>query len=175
MRNASSMTWVKVRPVSTANFLASARSLSSSRTVVLISSKYIMFASICQLTGAIRRQRFTPADVYETFERICKKVLDRRGRGAPTITSNLRDSDSRLPEGLMVGTNRTRIFSLILATTWLTFPAFGALLGPSGVYTENFDSMGTAGTIPPSGWQVYSVAGASNTWINTTGSNSTPA
>jgi hypothetical protein len=35
--------------------------------------------------------------------------------------------------------------------------------------------MGAAGTAPPSGWQVYSIAGASNTWINSTGSNSTPA
>jgi hypothetical protein len=74
----------------------------------------------------------------------------------------------------MVGTKGARIFSLILAT-WLALPASGALLGPSGVYSENFDSMGAAGTAPPSGWQVYSIAGASNTWINTTGSNSTPA
>lgn len=75
----------------------------------------------------------------------------------------------------MVGTNGARIFSLILATTWLSLPAVGALLGPSGVYTENFDSMGAAGTVPPSGWQVYGVAGTSGTWTNTTGSNSTPA
>ena len=61
----------------------------------------------------------------------------------------------------MIGTNGTRIFSLILATTWLTLPAFGALLGPSGVYTENFDSMGTASTAPPSGWQVYTITGGS--------------
>jgi hypothetical protein len=75
----------------------------------------------------------------------------------------------------MVGTNGARIFSLILATTWLTLSASGALLGPSGVYTENFDSMGAVGTSPPSGWQVYTIAGASNTWINNTGSNSTAA
>jgi hypothetical protein len=75
----------------------------------------------------------------------------------------------------MVGTHGARIFSLILATTWLALSASGALLGPSGVYTENFDSMGALGTAPPSGWQVYSIAGASNTWINSTGSNSTAA
>jgi hypothetical protein len=75
----------------------------------------------------------------------------------------------------MIRTNSARIFSLILATTCLSLPAFGALLGPSGVYTENFDSMGAVGTVPPSGWQVYSIAGASGTWTNTTGSNSTPA
>jgi hypothetical protein len=75
----------------------------------------------------------------------------------------------------MVGTHGARIISLILATTWLTLSASGALLGPSGVYTENFDSMGALGTAPPSGWQVYSIAGASNTWINSTGSNSTAA
>ena len=75
----------------------------------------------------------------------------------------------------MLGTIGKRVFSLLLATTLLTLPAFGALLGPSGVYTENFDSMGTAGTAPPSGWQVYSIAGGSSTWTNTTGSNSTPA
>jgi hypothetical protein len=75
----------------------------------------------------------------------------------------------------MIGTNGARIFSLVLATTWLTLSASGALLGPSGVYTENFDSMGAVGTAPPSGWQVYTIAGASGTWINTTGSNSTAA
>ena len=35
--------------------------------------------------------------------------------------------------------------------------------------------MGAAGTAPPSGWQVYSITGGSSTWINSTGSNSTPA
>lgn len=46
-----------------------------------------------------------------------------------------------------------------------------AVLGPGG-YSENFDSMGAAGTTPPTGWQVFQIAGGSSTWINDTGSNS---
>lgn len=63
---------------------------------------------------------------------------------------------------------------ILLGATCIATPAMSAVFGPAG-YSENFDSMGAAGTAPPSGWQVYSIAGASNTWINSTGSNSTPA
>src|SRR4051812_5499822 len=80
-----------------------------------------------------------------------------------------------LLEGLMFGTKSVRVAAIMLAATCLTLPATAALLGPSGLYSENFDSMGTAGTAPPSGWQVLTITGASNTWINATGSNSTPA
>jgi len=38
----------------------------------------------------------------------------------------------------------------------------------NGTYTENFDSMGTAGTTPPSGWSVYGAfTGSSTTWTST--------
>ena len=57
----------------------------------------------------------------------------------------------------------------------LTIPVSAQVLGPSLIYTENFDSMGAAGTSPPAGWQVFQIAGGSSTWINGTGSNSLPA
>jgi hypothetical protein len=44
----------------------------------------------------------------------------------------------------------------------------------TGNYAENFNSMG-AGATPPTGWQVFQVAGASSTWTHNTGSNSVPA
>jgi hypothetical protein len=75
----------------------------------------------------------------------------------------------------MICSQAVRIASIAIAVTILAVPASSAVLGPSGTYSENFDSMGAAGTAPPSGWQVYSIAGGSNTWINSTGSNSTPA
>ncbi len=57
----------------------------------------------------------------------------------------------------------------------LTAPAAAqAVLGPGG-YIENFDSMGAAGTAAPTGFQVFQIVGGSSTWINSTGSNSTPA
>lgn len=58
---------------------------------------------------------------------------------------------------------------------WLADCAIAQVLGPSLIYTENFDSMGTAGTAPPSGWQVFQLAGSSSTYTNNTGSNSVPA
>jgi hypothetical protein len=62
------------------------------------------------------------------------------------------------------------------AALWIAAIASGqASLGISGLYTENFDSMAAAGTVAPTGWQIVQIAGASNTWINSTGSNSTPA
>jgi hypothetical protein len=57
----------------------------------------------------------------------------------------------------------------------VTGPLFAQVLGPSLNYTENFDSMGAAGTAPPAGWQVFQIPGASSTWTNSTGSNSVPA
>jgi hypothetical protein len=60
-----------------------------------------------------------------------------------------------------------------LSLCLITPAAAQALLGPGG-YSENFNSMGAAGTTPPTGWQVFQIAGASSTWINDTGSNSTP-
>ncbi|QDT73711.1 PEP-CTERM sorting domain-containing protein [Lacipirellula limnantheis] len=71
------------------------------------------------------------------------------------------------------------LFALTLMTT-MACPAFSpwataqALLGPGG-YSENFDSMGAAGTVAPVGWQILQLNGASGTFINNTGSNSTPA
>src|SRR4051794_35330828 len=44
----------------------------------------------------------------------------------------------------------------------------------TGSYSQNFDSMGTAGTTPPAGWTVLSIAGSSSTWTNNAGSNSAP-
>lgn len=49
-----------------------------------------------------------------------------------------------------------------------------ALLGPGG-YSENFDSMGAGGTAAPVGFQLFSITGGSATWVNSTGSNSSPA
>jgi hypothetical protein len=67
-----------------------------------------------------------------------------------------------------------RTFLIFTLAICLTAPAAGqALLGPGG-FSENFDSMGAAGTTPPMGWQVYQIAGGSSTWINDTGSNSIP-
>jgi hypothetical protein len=75
----------------------------------------------------------------------------------------------------MIGTKCVRVAAIMLAATCLSIPASAATLGPSGVYSENFDSMGTSGTVPPADWKVYSIAGASGNWTNSTGSNSTPA
>ena len=74
----------------------------------------------------------------------------------------------------MLGLKGSRLILVVLSATCLTPFALAAPFGPSG-YSENFDSMGAAGTAPPSGWQVYSIVGGSGTWVNTTGSNSTPA
>lgn len=38
-----------------------------------------------------------------------------------------------------------------------------------GSYAESFDSMATAGTVPPAGWSVLNGAGAAATWSNGTG------
>ncbi len=83
-------------------------------------------------------------------------------------------SPSTTVRGLPFRHTQTRVllslgFALVLVAT-----APAATLSPSG-YSENFDSMGAAGTTPPSGWGVFSIAGTSSTWTNTTGSNSTPA
>ncbi len=39
----------------------------------------------------------------------------------------------------------------------------------TATYTENFDSMGNAGTAAPAGWGFYSIAGGSTTWTDITG------
>jgi hypothetical protein len=74
----------------------------------------------------------------------------------------------------MIGSKGLQVVVVLVAATCLSIPVSAAVLGLGG-YSENFDSMGVAGTAPPSGWQVYTITGASNTWINSTGSNSTPA
>ena len=76
----------------------------------------------------------------------------------------------------MIGNCSVRIFGIVILALCLTIPAAAqSVLGPSGVYTENFNSMGAAGTTPPTGWQVFQITGSSGTWINNTGSNSMPA
>ncbi|MEQ1854414.1 MAG: Ig-like domain-containing protein, partial [Chthoniobacteraceae bacterium] len=39
----------------------------------------------------------------------------------------------------------------------------------TGSHSENFDSMGTAGTAPPAGWSIKNGSGSSGTWTNATG------
>jgi hypothetical protein len=76
----------------------------------------------------------------------------------------------------MYGNVSVRLFGILILALCLTGPAVAqSVLGPSGIYLENFNSMGAAGTTPPTGWQVFQITGGSGTWINNTGSNSMPA
>lgn len=58
------------------------------------------------------------------------------------------------------------LFAFVLTTLASVTTARAANF--NGVFQENFDSMGTAGTAPPSGWSVYGTyGGASTTWTST--------
>jgi hypothetical protein len=68
------------------------------------------------------------------------------------------------------------ILVIVVLALGITTPVHAqAVLGQSSNYTENFDSIGTTGTVPQLGWRVYQIAGSSSAWTNTTGSNSVPA
>jgi len=56
---------------------------------------------------------------------------------------------------------------------WCATPAMSQPVSFTGNFTENFNSMGAAGTAPPTGWQLFTIAGDSATWTNSTGSNNT--
>ena len=74
----------------------------------------------------------------------------------------------------MLGTLCVRAMLIGASGLLLAAPVMAqSVLGPGG-YTENFDSMGAAGTVAPTGFQVFQIVGGSATWINDTGSNSTP-
>jgi hypothetical protein len=89
--------------------------------------------------------------------------------------SSIRITSSSRQGGIMRDNMRLAVF---VAITCLLGAADSAsaqgVFGPGG-YFQNFDSMGAAGTSAPTGWQILQIAGSSSTWINSTGSNSTPA
>lgn len=59
-----------------------------------------------------------------------------------------------------------RLFSFLLGALACTSTA--SAVNFNGILTENFDSMGTSGTAPPSGWSVYGAfTGTSTTWTTT--------
>ncbi|MBB5034020.1 hypothetical protein HNQ65_003611 [Prosthecobacter vanneervenii] len=58
-----------------------------------------------------------------------------------------------------------RLTALFLAAMTCTSALYAANF--NGIFVENFDSMGTSGTTPPSGWSVYGVfGGSSTTWTS---------
>lgn len=76
----------------------------------------------------------------------------------------------------MFGSSRYRVLAAAVIALWCAAPASAQpVLGASGIYTENFNSIGASGTAPPTGWQVFQIVGDSNTWTNSTGTNNTPA
>jgi hypothetical protein len=66
----------------------------------------------------------------------------------------------------MKSIRRLREFAPIalLAAGLSLAPAVRAQVGFTGTYTQNFDSMGTAGTAAPTGWSVYSMSGSNDTF-----------
>jgi len=62
---------------------------------------------------------------------------------------------------------------IALVTLCCAAPATAQPVSFTGNYTQNFDGMGT-GTTPPAGFGLFTIAGDSNTWTNTSGSNSVP-
>ncbi len=57
--------------------------------------------------------------------------------------------------------------ALALMLCWTAAAAAQPLFG--GTYTQNFDSMGQAGTAPPAGWGVFTIAGGNGDWSAASG------
>jgi hypothetical protein len=55
---------------------------------------------------------------------------------------------------------KTSITSLLCFVLLLASAAMASPIPFTGVYTQNFDSMGTTGTTAPAGWTVYSLSGS---------------
>jgi len=66
-----------------------------------------------------------------------------------------------------------RLVIVVALAVLCAAPASAQPVSFTGNYTQNFDGMGT-GTAPPAGFGIFSIAGDSSTWTNTSGSNSVP-